>query len=176
MRIVEASASDLADVLAVERAAFGGEVEAGLVADLIEDPTAQPSLSLLARAEGRPVGHILFTAVRLEEGVPGFRLAILAPLAVVPDAQRKGIGGRLIEHGIRLLGEAGVALVLVLGHPGYYPRHGFQPAGRHGLRPPYPVSPENAWMVRPISPHVLGRVQGRIVCADALDRPEYWIE
>lgn len=69
-----------------------------------------------------------------------------------------------------------MALVFVLGHPGYYPRHGFEPAGRHGLRAPYSVSPESAWMVRPISPNVLGRVQGRVICADALDRPEYWIE
>lgn len=176
MRIVEASASDLADVLAVERAAFGGEVEAGLVADLLEDPTARPLLSLLTRVNDRPVGHILFTALRLEGAAVDFRLAILAPLAVVPDTQRRGVGGRLIERGIRLLGEAGVALVFVLGHPGYYPRHGFEPAGRHGLRAPYPVSQESAWMVRPISPHVLSRVQGRIVCAAALDRPEYWIE
>lgn len=176
MRIVEATAADLSDVLTVERLAFGGEVEAGLVADLLADPTAQPLLSLLARAEGRPVGHILFTAVRLEGAASGLRLAILAPLAVVPDAQRKGIGGRLIEHGIRLLGEAGVSLVLVLGHPGYYPRHGFQPAGRYGLRAPYPVSQESAWMVRPIILNVLGRVQGRIACADALDRLEYWVE
>ena len=176
MRIVEASAADLPDVLSVERLAFGGEVEAGLVADLLEDPTAQPLLSLLARADDRPVGHILFTAAGLEGAARPLRLAILAPLAVVPDAQRKGIGGRLIEHGIRLLGEAGVALVFVLGHPGYYPRHGFEPAGRHGLRAPYPVSPEDAWMVRPITPNGLGRVQGRVVCADALDRPEYWRE
>lgn len=176
MNIVAASAADLADVLAVERLAFGGEVEAGLVAELIADPTAQPHLSLLARPDDRAVGHILFTAARLEGAAPGPKLALLAPLAVIPDAQRKGIGGSLIEHGIRLLGEAGVALVFVLGHPGYYPRHGFEPAGRHGLRAPYPVSPESAWMVRPISPSVLGRVQGRVICADALDRPEYWIE
>ncbi|MFZ1415005.1 MAG: N-acetyltransferase [Defluviicoccus sp.] len=176
MRIVEASASDRADVLAVERAAFGGEVEAGLVADLLEDPTARPLLSLLTRVNDRPVGHILFTAVRLEGAAVELRLAILAPLAVVPDAQRSGVGGRLIERGIRLLGEAGVALVFVLGHPGYYPRHGFEPAGRHGLAPPYPVSPEGAWMVRAITPNVLGRAQGRVVCANALDRPEYWRE
>ena len=176
MRIVEASASDRADVLPVERWAFGGDVEAGLVANLLEDPTARPLLSLLARANDRPVGHILFTAARLEGGAPGLKLAILAPLAVVPDAQCKGVGGRLIEHGIRLLGETGVALVFVLGHPGYYPRHGFEPAGRHGLRAPYPVSQDNAWMVRAISANVLGRVKGRVVCANALHRPEYWIE
>lgn len=70
MNIIAASASDLADVLAVERLAFGGEVEAGLVAELFADPTAQPHLSLLARAENRAVGHILFTAARLEGAAP----------------------------------------------------------------------------------------------------------
>lgn len=176
MNIVAASAADLVDVLAVERLAFGGEVEAGLVAALIADPTAQPHLSLLAHVDDRAVGHILFTAARLEGTDPGPKLALLAPLAVVPDAQRQGIGGSLIERGIRRLGEAGVALVFVLGHPGYYPRHGFGPAGRHGLRAPYPVSPESAWMVRPISSNALGHVQGRVICADALCRPEYWRE
>lgn len=78
MHIVEASAADLSDVLAVERLAFGGEIEAGLVAALLSGPTARPLLSLLARADDRPVGHILFTTVRLQgaasaPGLPSWR-------------------------------------------------------------------------------------------------------
>ena len=66
-------------------------------------------------------------------------MAILAPLAVVPDAQGQGIGGALIEHGLSLLQRSGVGLVFVLGHPGYYPRHGFEPAGRLGFDAPFPI-------------------------------------
>jgi putative acetyltransferase len=176
VRIVEAVAADLEDVLSVEREAFGGGDEADLVRDLINDPSARPLLSLLARAGERPVGHILFTAARLEGAPRDVSVAILAPLAVVPDAQRQGVGGSLIEHGMSRLGESGVELVLVLGHPGYYPRHGFEPASRLGLAAPYPISPEDAWMVRALRPGVIGWVRGTIACAEAMNRPEYWRE
>ncbi len=176
MHIIEATPPDLDDVLLVEREAFGGDEEAGLVRDLLNDRSAQPVLSLLARERERPVGHILFSAARIEGPREGASASILAPLAVVPGAQRRGIGGRLIEHGMLRLGEWGVDLVFVLGHPGYYPRHGFEPASRHGLDAPYPISPEEAWMVRPLREGVLGRVTGSVACAEAMDRPEYWRE
>jgi putative acetyltransferase len=176
MHIVEASSSDLEDVLSVERSAFGGGEEADLVRDLLADATAQPVLSLLAREDEQPLGHILFTAARLDGPSHGVSASILAPLAVVPGAQRQGIGGRLIEQGIERIGEWGIQLVFVLGHPDYYPRHGFEPALRHGLAAPYTVSPEDAWMVRPLRRDVLGRVSGSVACAEAMNRPEYWRE
>ena len=176
MRIVEASATDLEDVLLVERAAFGDDDVAELVRELVDDPSAQPLLSLLARDGERPLGHIMFTAARLADAPRDVSMSILAPLAVVPDAQRGGVGGRLIEHGIRRLSESGVELVFVLGHPEYYPRHGFEPASRHGLAAPYPISPAEAWMVRALCPGVIGSVRGRIVCANAMNTPQHWRE
>jgi putative acetyltransferase len=176
MRIVEASSSDLNEVRLVERLAFGGDEEAQLVCDLLGDPSARPVLSLLAREGEQPVGHVLFTAARLTGQCSQTSVSILAPLAVVPEAQRRGIGARLIEHGVRRLCERGVELVFVLGHPEYYPRHGFEPALPHRLAAPYPVSPEDAWMVRALRGDVLGRVHGSVVCAEAMDRPEYWRE
>jgi putative acetyltransferase len=176
MRITTTTATDLPEILQVERAAFGGEVEAGLVTELLEDPTARPLLSLLARDDGRAVGHVLFTAARLAGAPRAVSMAILAPLAVVPEAQGRGVGGRLVTHGLKLLRDSGVELVFVLGYPGYYRRHGFEPALAHGLAPPYPVIPEEAWMVRALRPHVLGTVHGTVACADAMTRPEYWRE
>jgi putative acetyltransferase len=177
VHIAEAKDTDLADVLRIEREAFGQEDEAELVANLLADPTAHPLLSLLARRDGHAVGHILFTAARLE-GAPDVTISLLAPLAVVPDAQGRGIGGALIERGFELLAGAGVDLVLVAGHPGYYPRHGFQTAGRLGFAPPYPIPEKDAdaWMVREITPGIIGSASGRVICAEALDRPEYWRE
>jgi putative acetyltransferase len=165
-------------VLSVERLAFGYDKEAALVRDLLDDPSARPRLSLLAFKEDRAVGHILFTAARLAGPADPLPLALLAPLAVVPDAQKQGIGGRLIEHGLKLLSGAGTGLVFVLGHPGYYPRFGFQPAGPSGFEAPYPIPDEHAeaWMVQALVPGVLGRLRGRVVCADALQRPEHWRE
>ncbi|OOG28724.1 GNAT family N-acetyltransferase [Thioalkalivibrio denitrificans] len=176
MQLITTSSADLPDILHIQRAAFGGDVEAGLVRDLLNDPTAQPLLSLLARDDDRAVGHVLFTAARLDAAPRDVSMAILAPLAVVPQAQGQGIGGRLIAHGFRRLTESGVELVFVLGDPGYYRRHGFEPALAHGLLPPFPVSPTDAWMVHALSPDVLGNVHGTVMCADAMNRPEYWRE
>jgi putative acetyltransferase len=178
MKIDVASDSDTPDVLLVERAAFGHDTEAELVHALLSDPTAQPCLSLLAREGDRPVGHVLFTAVRLKDTPPSGLYAILAPLAVVPDAQGRGIGGALIERGLQLLKKSGVDLVFVLGHPDYYPRHGFEPAGRLGFDAPFPVPDEDAgaWMVRALRPNVIGSVRGTVMCADMLAKPEHWRE
>jgi putative acetyltransferase len=76
------------------------------------------------------------------------------------------------------IGIKGVELVFVLGHPGYYPRHGFTPAGVLGFHAPYPIPEKNAdaWMVQELHPGVIGRARGKILCADAINRPEYWRE
>jgi putative acetyltransferase len=176
LRIAEATPADLEDVLSIERAAFNEPDVAELVRELLDDASAEPRLSLLAWDGERPVGHILFTAARLEGASREVAISILAPLAVVPDAQGKGVGGSLIEHGIRRLEESGVELVFVLGHPGYYPRHGFVPAIRQGLFAQYPISPEEAWMVRALRQGVVGSERGTVVCSDAMNRPEHWRE
>lgn len=108
MRIVEASAADSHAVLSVERVAFAREDEAALVADLLQDPSAQPSLSLLAFLQDEPVGHVLFTKAVLGGPFREVPAAILAPLAVLPEFQRQGVGRALIEHGASLLAASGV--------------------------------------------------------------------
>ncbi|MGB7272968.1 MAG: N-acetyltransferase, partial [Geitlerinemataceae cyanobacterium] len=138
MYIREALDSDLSDVLSIERAAFGKNEEAELVKDLLEDPSAKPVLSLLAFKDDRAVGHILFTTARLMNSKNTASIVILAPLAIIPDAQKQGIGGKLIKKGLQLLSRSGVDLVFVLGHPEYYPRHGFKPASCLGFEAPYP--------------------------------------
>ena len=169
---------DLSTVLDIERRAFGNDKEAELVAELLRDPTSVPRLSLLASVDGQSVGHILFTAVTVNDAENEVRASILAPLAVVPDMQGRGIGGELIKEGLRLLKASGVELVFVLGHPGYYPRFGFQPAGREGLDAPYPIPQEhaNAWMVQELKAGVIQTFEGRVQCSDALTRPEHWRE
>jgi putative acetyltransferase len=178
MYIREASNSDLNDVLFVERVAFGYDKEAELVGELLVDSSAKPLFSLLAFNDDRVVGHILFTSAHLEKAPNARSIAILAPLAVVPDAQKQGIGGKLIKKGLQLLVNSGVELVFVLGHPEYYPRYGFKPAGQLGFEAPYPIPDENAdaWMVQEFRPGVIGSVRGKVVCADALNKPEHWRE
>lgn len=138
--IVEAGLDDLDAALRVERAAFGQEDEAELVAALLEDPSAEPHLSLLALVDNKPLGHVLFTAVTIGGAETSCPAAILAPLAVHPEVQRRGVGKALIEDGARRLAAAGVRLLFVLGHPAYYTTSGFVPAMPLGLLPRTPSS------------------------------------
>jgi len=177
MLIRKAKDTDLKDVLSVESAAFGYEKEAELVRDLLGDASAEPIVSLLAFESGIAAGHILFTRAELEPQAP-LSIHILAPLAVVPDFQRRGIGGKLIEKGLELLSEMGVDLVFVLGHPEYYPRYGFRPVRNLGFEAPYPIPEKDsdAWMVLALRSGVLGRFKGKIRCAVELNKPEHWRE
>ncbi len=176
VRIVEASPAEHDVVLRVVRSAFSRDDEPLLVAALLRDRTAQPSHSLLAYDAEQPAGHGLFTNVTLAGGARTVRCAILAPLAVVPESQRKGVGRALIERGASVLAGAGVQLLFVLGDPAYYTRRGFVPATPYGLHAPYPIAPEEAWMVRPLAPELLGVLNGTVACAESLTRPEYWRE
>jgi len=178
MKIREGTDTDLNDVLLVEKEAFGYDKESNLVRDLLSDPSARPLYSLLAYNANRAVGHVLFTSAYLEDTQEGVSISILAPLAVIPDFQKQGIGGKLIERGLQLLSSAGVDLVFVLGHPDYYPRYGFKPAGVQGFEAPYPIPEEhaNAWMVQELRPGVIGSVSGKVRCADMLNKPEHWRE
>jgi len=181
MNIRTAAESDLQNVLAVEKQAFGeeeGPVIVDLVSALLTDKTAMPVLSLIAENEDKIVGHILFTKAGIAPSEEDISACILAPLAVIPIAQGQGVGGQLIKEGLRRLTASGVDLVFVLGHPDYYPRHGFRPAGVIGFRAPYPIPEENAgaWMVQELREGVIGRVSGKIACADAMNDPRHWRE
>lgn len=103
---------------------------------------------------------------------------ILAPLAVIPDFQKLGIGGKLIETGLEILSKSGTDLVFVLGYPEYYTRFGFKPATCLGFEAPYPIPAKHAdaWMVQSLSQDVIGSVSGKVVCANTLNKPEYWRE
>jgi len=176
LQIVDASDQDRDAVMRVERDAFGRDDEPHLVDLLLRDPSARPTCSLLALDAARPVGHVLFTRATVRGAVRAVSAAIMAPLAVIPTFQRRGVGRALIEDGAARLAAAGVELVFVLGDPGYYARCGFEPALPQGLAAPYPIVPEAAWRVRALAPGVLGTIRGTVGCAAALDAPEYWRE
>jgi len=176
--IRETLPEDIDSILGVVSAAFCNEKEPQLVKDLLEDSSAQPILSLLAFENEKPIGHILFTKVTVDSAENQVTMALLAPLAVVPEAQRRGVGGKLIDVGLKMLLKSGVERVFVLGHPEYYPKYGFKPAGCQGFQAPYPIPEEcaGAWMVQNLGNRTFEKVSGKVICARALDKPEYWRE
>ena len=178
MIIKNATDSDLNDVLRIQTEAFGHKKESNLVNGLLNDGSAKPLLSLLVIDDEKAVGHILFTKIQITENEDSVSAMILAPLAILPDDQGKGVGGKLIKEGLRQLAESKVDLVFVLGHPEYYPRFGFKPAGARGFEAPYPIPAKDAsaWMVQELRPDVIGNFSGKIVCADTLNEPEHWRE
>ncbi|MEP7338340.1 MAG: N-acetyltransferase [Acidobacteriota bacterium] len=131
---------DIAVIHQINAQAFGSPAEANLVDALRRNGKA--ILSLVAEDNGRIVGHILFSKVVIETGtqqVPGIGLA---PLAVSPERQNEGIGSLLVEHGLKMCRDAGHPFVVVLGHPEYYPRFGFVPASRFGVKSEFDVRDE----------------------------------
>lgn len=181
MEIRKAVERERAEILQVHEVAFGEEKGleiAQLVGDLFGDKTAVPNLSLVAVEDGVIVGHILYTKVTLKGATQGLSAQILAPLAVLPGAQGKGVGCRLIEAGLHELKKSDVQLVFVLGHPDYYPRCGFAPAGKLGFEAPFPIPEEHAgaWMVQELSPGNIGRERGVVQCCHVLNKPEHWRE
>ncbi|GGU22659.1 bifunctional class I SAM-dependent methyltransferase/N-acetyltransferase [Streptomyces lavendofoliae] len=135
--------ADLAAVRAVNAAAFARDAEAELVDRLREDPSAWlPGLSYVAEAaDGSVAAYALITRCRVGDAPA----AALAPVAVAPAYQRQGAGQAVVRAVLDAARLAGERLVLVLGHPEYYPRFGFTPASRYGIRPSFDV-PDEAMM------------------------------
>ena len=179
IQIRETNNNDFNDIMTVEEQSFGHDKEAKLTADLLQDKTAEPVISLLAWHNQKAIGHILFTRAYVNEMVQQPLFHILAPLAVIPEYQKQGIGGKLIAEGLKKLKDIGSEMVLVLGHMDYYPRHGFIPnAGKIGYSAPYPIPVEfaNAWMVQSLNTDGFTIEKGRIICSDELNKPEHWRE
>jgi predicted N-acetyltransferase YhbS len=173
--------SDKPEIENIHTKAFGekkGPEIAELVKGLFNDKTAMPFFSLVAIEGEKIVGHILYTKVKIIQTMEPVSAQILAPLAILPDFQNKGIGAQLIKEGLHLLKDSGVELAFVLGHPGYYPRTGFIPAGALGFEAPYHIPEEyaGAWMVQELCSGIIGRIKGAVRCSDVLNQPEHWRE
>jgi putative acetyltransferase len=134
----------IAAIRQVNEQAFGRPHEADLVDAL--RARGKAVLSLVAAEGDRIVGHILFSPVTIVSGDRTFPAVGLAPMAVLPERQRCGIGSRLVKAGLEGCRNAGHDCVVALGHPGYYPRFGFVPASRYGITCEYAV-PDAALMI-----------------------------
>jgi putative acetyltransferase len=155
-RIRDERPTDLGAIRAVNLAAFDRREEADLVDAL--RMRAAPIVSMVAEVEGAIAGHIMFSPVTIEGRVDAGIMG-LAPMAVVPARQRRGIGSALVRAGLERCREIGCRALVVLGHAAYYPRFGFVPASRFGIRCEYDVR-DDVFMAIELAPGALGRTGG----------------
>ena len=135
---------DTESIRFVNEQAFGQREEAEIIEKLRNRGAL--ILSLVATRDNNVVGHIAFSPVVIESEDLSFKAIALGPMSVLPIYQRQGIGGQLVRAGLRECRNLGHDIVVVLGHPTYYPRFGFMAAKTKGIVCEFEV-PEEAFMV-----------------------------
>ncbi|TWT52048.1 hypothetical protein KOR42_31450 [Thalassoglobus neptunius] len=155
-----ARSSDQDAIISVCKAAFETKDEAALVKEL----TAQGCVAelLVAEVSGSVVGTIIFSHLEIVCADKTVDALALAPVAVVPEFQNQGIGSRLVSEGLKSCREAGHHIVIVLGHPEFYPRFGFSSELAKPLASPFSG---DVWMAAELTPGSLENVSGRVVYA-----------
>lgn len=159
LSIRQETSNDTYAIRDVNVAAFGGPEEADLV-DLLRESGAL-RYSLVAVEEDKVVGHLAFSPVTITSGTAAVSALGLAPMAVVPARQRRGIGTGLIKYWLETLADEKDNLVVVVGHEEYYPRFGFQRGKRFGIQWEHEV-PDEAFMVLELRPGALAEIQGTV--------------
>jgi putative acetyltransferase len=142
----------------VGNAAFGQPQEANIVDKLKNN--CEDLLSLVATENEKIVGHILFSPAEIE-GLHGVIKGMgLAPMAVLHDMQRQGIGTQLINNGIKELRKLRCQFIIILGHPEYYPRFGFERASLYGIKCQWEGVSDEAFMILWLDKSKAGQVSG----------------
>jgi len=148
----------------INRKAFQTDAEANLIEALRKSNV--PIISLVAECSDIIVGHILFSEVNLDDHCPDIKISGLAPMAILPEYQRKGIGSQLVIEGIKVCLDAGYSAIVVLGHPQFYPRFGFEPSTNFNIQSEFDV-PDEVFMIKELTKDALTNCSGTINYHDA---------
>ena len=158
VEIREEASGDVAAIRDVNRRAFGQDAEGRLVDRLRDEGYLR--VSLVAEVDGRVVGHILFSDLPITAAEGGAIPAVaLAPMAVVPEHQRRGIGSALVRAGLDGCRQRGFRVAIVLGHRAFYPRFGFSSALARQIEAPYAGED---FMAVELAPGAMSGVRGRV--------------
>ena len=164
MKIREEKTTDIEQIWKVNSEAFEGNTEANLVNTLRSSGCEY--VSLVAEMDGEIVGHVIFTPVELTGDEKTLRMMGLGPMAVLSQYQNQGIGSELVKKGIERCKTTGIDAIVVLGHPGYYPKFGFVPSSNYGIKSEYEV-PDEVFMIMELKSGSLNGHEGIVVYQDA---------
>jgi putative acetyltransferase len=171
-----AASADCDAIRRIYLAAFSEE-ERGIVSELaihlLDEDSDPPTISLVAESDDGAVGHAAFSPVKID-GEHQWHGSILAPLAVLPDYQRRRIGSKLIDHGIRRLLQTGVDVLFVYGDPDYYGRFGFSTEAASPYIPPHALHYPSGWQAINLKEGASARSPVAIRCVPPLSAPELW--
>ena len=152
-----------------------GEVEGALIGNLSKELIAETDerdlYGFVAVDRDQIIGSIFFSRLTFESDVEVF---ILAPVAIHSDDQGKGIGQRVINHGLRALKDKGVRLVITYGDPRFYSKVGFHPISQDAIRAPLELSQPEGWLGQTLIGDLIEAVPGSCSCVKALNNPVYW--
>ncbi|KPU43292.1 acetyltransferase (GNAT) family protein [Oxobacter pfennigii] len=147
---------------AFKNAEHSDHTEQFLVAKLRKSNVFVPELCLVAEINEEIVGHIMLTKLLVKDGEKKYESLALAPVSVLPEYQNKGIGSKLILQSLKISKEMGFESVIVLGHDKYYPRFGFRPASKWGIKTPFDV-PDESFMALELKDGSLDGITGTVV-------------
>ncbi len=133
-----------------------------LVERLRHSASFVPELAMVAETDGRLVGHILLTKVKIKNGTAEYPSLALAPVSVLPECQGRGIGSQLIREAHQVARQLGFTSIVLVGHAAYYPRFGYERLSQFGIRLPFDVPDENAMAIELID-DALKNVSGEVV-------------
>lgn len=162
VKIRQEKRGDYNAVYEINSKAFGQDNESKLVDLLRMSDAFVPELSLVAAVDNKLVGHILFTKIKIiADNKNEFESLALAPMAVKPEFQKKGIGGQLIRRGLEIATKLNFQSVIVLGHKDYYPRFGFVATDKWKIKAPFDV-PKDVFMGLELVKNGLKNVSGTV--------------
>ena len=149
-----------------------GRLIGNLARALLRDTARDDLFVFSAWTEGMPVGGIVFS--RLIYELDGRNVFVLGPVAVATDCQGRGIGRRLLRHGLTALRNAGVDIAVTYGDPAYYAAVGFAPIAETFARAPFELSRPEGWLAHPLAAGEMTPLKGPARCVAALNDPVFW--
>lgn len=158
----KARGDDAVEIAQLLKAAFKGEAEARLVEQLAAD--GDVAASIVAEEDGRVVGHVMLSPMRVEADGKSVEALALAPVAVLPERQGHGIGGALVRSAEAVAREQGAGAIFLLGEPDYYARFDYSVDAARPFESPYAG---DFWQALIIDPDLRDTARGKAEHAGA---------